>query len=103
MVAEALLVLVGGVVLLVDHDDSEVLERSEERAARTHRDGRIARAQALPLLEALARAESAVQDRHPVSEAGPQPRHELVRQGDLRHQQQRLAAPVERLGDTARR
>ena len=40
VVAEALVALVGAVVFLVDDDDAEILDGSEERGARAHRDRR---------------------------------------------------------------
>ena len=101
MVAEALLVLVRAVVLLVDHDQAEVLDRREQRRARADRDRRGAAAQPLPLLEPLARAQAAVQHRERVAEAAAQPREDLVRERDLGHEHERPPARVERGGDRA--
>ena len=101
VVAESLLVLVGGVVLLVDHDHAELLERGEERGARAHRDRRVAAAQALPLGEALGGPESAVQHRQSVAEARAQAAEDLVGQGDLGNQHQGLPPDAKGVGHRA--
>ena len=56
VVARVALLLVGGVVLLVDDDQPEALDRGEDRRARADGDPRLARAQAPPLVVALALA-----------------------------------------------
>ena len=56
VVARVALVLVGRVVLLVDDDQAEPLDRREDRRARPDADARLARAQPRPLVVALARA-----------------------------------------------
>ena len=55
VVARVALVLVGGVVLLVDDDQPEVVDRREHGRARPDADPRLAAAQAQPLVVALAR------------------------------------------------
>ena len=59
VVARVALLLVGGVVLLVDDDQPEALDRREDRRARADGDPRLAGAQAAPLVVALALADSA--------------------------------------------
>jgi hypothetical protein len=99
VVAEALFVLVGAVVLLVDHDETERLERREEGAARADGDRGLARAQPLPLREALAGAQTAVEHGDLVAETRPQPRHDLMGQRDLGDEDEGLSAGGEGLGD----
>ena len=87
------LLLVGGVVLFVDHDQAEVLERGEDGAPRPDADRRLAALQSLPLVEALAGGERRVEYRDPVTEPGLEPPHRLRGQADLRHQHDRGLAP----------
>ncbi len=89
-------------MLLVDHDHAQVLERREQGRARAHRDGGRAAAQALPLLEALAGPQAAVQHGQLVAEARAQPRHDLVGERDLGNQHQGLP-PEPSASSTARR
>jgi len=99
VVARVALVLVGRVVLLVDDDQAEALDRGEHRRARAHAHARLAAAQAQPLVEALAVAERRVQDRDGVAEALDEARHDLRRQRDLGHQDDRPLPPLERRAD----
>ena len=69
VVARVALVLVGGVVLLVDDDEPEVGQRREDGRARPDADARLARAQARPLVVALAGRQRRVQDGDGVAEA----------------------------------
>ena len=85
VVAEALVVLVGGVVLLVDHDDAKVVERGEQCAARANCDRDLAARESPPLLEPFAGLEAAVQDGDAVAKARAQPRHDLMGERDLGH------------------
>ena len=101
VVAEAFLVLVGAVVLLVEHDHAQVVERREEGGARADRDRRRAEAQALPLRDALGGAEPAVQDGELVAEARAQAADDLVRERDLGDEHERLPAARERALDRA--
>ena len=57
VVARIALLLVGGVVLLVDHHQAQVAHRGEGRRARPDADPRFAGLQALPLVAALARGQ----------------------------------------------
>ncbi len=92
------LLLVGGVVLLVDDDQAEVVQRREDGRARADADARLAAAQALPFVVALAVGEGRVQDREAVAEPRPEARDRLRRQADLGDQHDRpLAARQRRL------
>jgi hypothetical protein len=99
VVAHALVLLERAVVLLVDHDDAEVVHRREHRRARAHRDARDAALEPGPLAEPLALGQPRVQDRHLVAEAGAEPRRELRRQRDLRHQHDGALAPGSQRAD----
>ena len=96
VVAGVALVLVGGVVLLVDDDQAEVLDRREHGRARTDADPRLARAQAPPLVVALGRAQPRVQHRDGVAEALDEAPHDLRGQRDLRDEHDRAAPLLER-------
>jgi hypothetical protein len=102
VVARVALVLVGGVVLLVDDDQAEVDDRREHRRARAHADARLAAAQALPLVVALALGELGVQHRDRVAEALDEAADDLGRQRDLGHEDDR-ALPRARTSSTAPR
>ena len=86
VVARVALVLVGGVVLLVEDDEAEPLDRREDGRARADADARRAAAQARPLVVALAGGELGVQDRDGVAEAVGEAADDLRRQADLRHE-----------------
>ena len=98
VVAGVSLLLVGGVVLLVDHDQAELAQRREDGRAGTDADAGLAASQSPPLVVALARGESRVQDGEAIAEPRPEACHRLRRQADLRHQHDRpLAARQGRL------
>ena len=96
VVARIALLLVGGVVLLVDHHQAEVAHRGEDRRARADADPRLARVQALPLVAALARRQPRVEQRHAVAEPRREPRDRLGRQPDLGNEHDRALPPLER-------
>ena len=91
VVPESLLLLVGRVVLLVDDDEAQAAERGEDGRARPDHHARAAVADPSPLVPALARPEPAVQNGQNVAEAGAHAVHELMGEGDLRHEQQHVA------------
>ena len=68
VVARDLLLLVRAVVLLVDDDQADALERREHGRARAHDDVDVAAADALPLVVALAVGEAAVLDGDAIAE-----------------------------------
>ena len=86
VVAEALLALVRGLVLLVDRDQTQIGVGREDGRARADRDGHAALADRPPLVEALAARESAVQHRDPLAEARAEAVDELVGERDLGHE-----------------
>ena len=96
VVARVALVLVGGVVLLVDDDQPEILDRREHGRARADADPRLALAQAPPLLVALGRAQLRVQHRDGVAEAFDEAPDDLRGQRDLRHEHDRAASLLQR-------
>ena len=90
-VTHALLLLVRGVVLLVDHDGSQPRHRREHRQPRAHHHARAPLGSGEPVRRALAVGQVAVHERDRL--AGQPPghlRHQLRRECDLRHQQQDL-------------
>ena len=96
VVARVALVLVGGVVLLVDHHEPEPLDGREHRRARPDRDPRLAGAQPPPLVVALALAERGVQQRDGVAEARLEAPDRLRGQRDLRHEHDHALPALER-------
>ena len=78
-------------MLLVDHDQPEVVERGEHRRARPHAHPRLAGAQPEPLVVALARPELRVQDRDRLAEARLEAAHGLGRERDLGDEHDRAA------------
>ena len=101
VVADALLLLERRVVLLVDDDDAQRAHRREHGRARAQRDADLARPQAPPGRQPLARRQRAVQHRDVVAEAGPEARRQLRRQRDLGHQHQRAPPRRARRRDDA--
>ena len=98
VVARGAVLLVGGVVLLIEHDQAGIRQRAEDGGAcPDHRvDG--AGAGALPLVQALALGEAAVQQGHAAGEAGREAVHRLRCERDLRHQHNPLAPQRDRGG-----
>jgi hypothetical protein len=60
-VAQALLLLVGGIVLLVDHDDRQLRQRGKHREPRAEHDPRAAAVRRKPVARPFALRETAVQ------------------------------------------
>ena len=73
-------------MLLVHHDEPEILDRREDRRARAHRHPALAAAEQAPGVGPLAVGEAAVQHRHLVAERAAHPAHRLRREADLGHQ-----------------
>ena len=97
VVARIALVLVGRVVLLVDHDQAQPAHRGEHGRARADADARLPRPQPRPLVVALAGRELRVQDGDRVAEARDEARHDLRRQRDLGDEHDHAAAVREGL------
>src|SRR5205814_5596829 len=64
VVARVALLFIGGLLLLVDHDEADAFERREERGARADDDIGDSIEDAPPLVETLARGQGAVQERN---------------------------------------
>ena len=94
VVARRAVLLVGALVLLVDDDEPDVGKRREQGAACAHHHARRARADEIPLVEALAGRHARMHDGHRVAEASAEAPHRLRRQRDLRHQHARACAPA---------
>ena len=73
VVAWRLAVLVGRLVLLVNHDEPQVPHRGEDRRACAHRDPAFSPVQEAPGIGPFALGERAVEDRHLVAEGAPDP------------------------------
>ena len=101
VVAGVALLLVGRVVLLVDDDQPEVLERREHRRARADAHARLAPAHPPPLVVALALRQLGVHDRDGVAEALDEAPRGLRSQRDLGHEHDRRLAALERRGHRA--
>ncbi len=101
VVAGVAFVLVGGVVLLVEHEQPESLDRREDGRAGTHADARLARAQPPPFVVALAGAQARVHHRHGVAEALDETPDDLRGEGDLGDEHDRPATLLERGGGGA--
>ena len=97
MVPRRALLLVGGLLLLVDHDQADLAEGREERRPRAHHDIGGTVEDAAPLVEALARRQLAVQEGDAVAEPGHEARCDLRRQCDLGHQDDHPKAARDRL------
>lgn len=61
----------------------EICHGREQRAARTYDDMRPALANEVPLIEALARRKTRMQNRDVIRKASPEPAHRLGREGYL--------------------
>lgn len=70
-------------MFLVDDDEPEICHGREQRAARTYDDMRPALANEVPLIEALARRKTRMQNRDVIRKASPEPAHRLGREGYL--------------------
>ena len=91
VVARALLLLVRRVVLLVDHDQTELRDRREDRRPRPHHDVHLAAANALPLIVTFAVRQPAMLDRDAIAKGFPKRGGDCWRQGNFRHEHNRAA------------
>ena len=89
--------LVAALVLLVQNDHPQVLQRGEDRAPGPQDDVHLSPADALPLVVALRHPQAAVEHHHPAPEVGGKFCHHLGGQGDLRHQDHAPPAPADHL------
>ena len=90
------LLLERGVVLLVDDDEPEAVDRREDRGTRPDHDRRAAGRDALALVAPLGVGQRRVQHRHAVAETRAEPSDRLRRQGDLGHEDDDSAFAFER-------
>ena len=98
VVARVGLLLVRGVVLLVDADQTEPRERREHRRPGADHDRSRARGDPLALVAPLGLGQRRVQDRHLVAEARPEATDGLRRERDLRDEHDHAEVPFERSG-----
>ena len=96
VVARVVALLVGGFVLLVDHDQADVRQRSEDGGARAHDDAHVAGDRGVAHRPALAVGEPGVQHRDLIAEARGEAARGLRRERDLGHQHEHRAAARER-------
>ncbi len=99
VIVHAVLLLVDGVVLLIDHDQAEVCVGEEQRRARADHDVHLAGRDRVPGARTLARAELRMPFGRAHAEALRKAIEELRGECDLGHQDQGLAALADRLGD----
>ena len=83
-------------MLLVDDDQPEPGQRREDRRAGADDDPRLAAGDPLALVAPLGVGQARVEDRDRVAEARPHPADGLGRERDLRDEQDRPAAALER-------
>ena len=95
VIARRLALLVARLVLLVDDDRAEVLERREDRRARADGDALLAALEREPRVVALAVAQRAVQHGDLVAEHGAEAIDGLRRERDLGHEHDRRLSPLE--------
>ncbi len=69
LVTRGLILLVGMLVFLVHHNETQIMDGRKKRRSSTYRHLGFASAQALPLITALPYRESGVQDGHSVAKA----------------------------------
>ena len=79
-------------MLFVHDDEAEALHRGEDRRAGSDGDSRFAARQAAPFVEAFAAGQAAVQHGKPGGKTGREALHELLGEGDFRHQNERRLA-----------
>ena len=99
VIMRALVLLVGLVVLLIDHDQPEIGVGQKQRRARAHHHLRVARRDRGPVAGAGARRQLGMPFQRPHPESRGKTIEELPGQRDLRHQDQRLFAAPDDFGD----
>ena len=90
VIMRAVLLLVGGVVLFIDHNESEIGVRQEQRRARADHHRHLVRRHRGPSACARARRQLRMPFRGPRAEAGGEAVERLRGERDLRHQDQCL-------------
>ena len=89
VVAGVAFVLVGALVFLVHHYQTDVRQGRKHGRAWAYADARFPALESGPLVMALAGSEPGVQNCHALAEAGPKPPHGLRRERDLGHEHDR--------------
>ena len=97
VIVHAVLLLVGRIVLLIDHDEAEIGIGQKQRRARADHDGDLAVGDRAPGARAPARRQFRMPFRRPHPEAGGEAVEKLRGERDLRHQDQALPAAADRL------
>ena len=86
-------------MLLVDNDESEILQRGEHGRAGADDDGTPSFPCRAPRVVALAYRHPAVHHGHPLLEMMPEPADDLRGEGDLRHEDDGVLSARERVAD----
>ena len=95
VVARVGLLLVGRVLFLVDHDQSEALDRGEDRRPCSDDHARVPGCDPLALVTPLRLGQGRVQDGHAIAEARSEAAECLRREGDLGDEHDRAEPPFE--------
>ena len=98
MVADAIFLLVGRVMLLIDNDEAEFLEGQEQRRTRAGYDAHTALRHLPPDTLAHTRRQVRVPLGRSCAETVVEPLQKCLRKGDLRQQDQNLPAALECCG-----
>ncbi len=99
VVMRAFVLLVGLVVLLIDHDQPEIGVGQKQRGARADYDRRFAGCDRGPVTLPCARGQFGMPFQRPHAETQRKAIEELTGQRDLRHQDQRLPAAADDFRD----
>ena len=86
-------------LLFVNDDETDVLQRGKDGAPGPHHDVGTAVLDHLPLQQTLGVVERGMLHRHAAAELSFEPQDHLRGQADLRHQHQRLAAKFQTAGN----
>ena len=98
VIVHAVFLLVGGVMLFIDHDQTEIGVRQEQRRARADDDGDFALGDGFPGARAPARREFGMPLGRTRAETRGKAVEELRGERDLRHQDQALPAGADGVG-----
>ena len=99
VIGDAVLLLVGGLVLLIDHDRPQAREGQEKRRARARHHPDLALRDAAPDPRPATRRNAGMPFRRPLAESRGETVEKLPRQRNFRHQDQSLSAGAQSLGD----
>ena len=98
VIARVALLFVRRLLLLVDHDQADALERCEQRRARSDHDVGHAVEDSPPLVESFAWREGAVQEGNAIPEPRDEPSDDLRGEDDLGHEDDHAVTARERRG-----